>query len=193
MSKFCRKREHLHNALQRDGWILPSVNAAICTTEWLMKVRGGEIFCIHNKEQFVSKKCWTPPPREVLQKKLEEAIFDLERNKKFAENAIPKVHNLIGSLRLRPANVDFYIVLLSYFKANDEIFEKDYKYSRAKATSGPVLNNMDGLFTKLPPLTEREMRKTNRMRLPKELTLAVKMTKLAEREAAMIKYRQELE
>ena len=46
MSKFVRKREHLHNAMSRDGWVLPSMHSAIATTEWLLKVRNREIFCL---------------------------------------------------------------------------------------------------------------------------------------------------
>ena len=64
MSRYCRKREHLHNALSRDGWILPSKHAAICTTDWMLKVREGNIFCINtNLEDFKIKVCFSPPPR----------------------------------------------------------------------------------------------------------------------------------
>ena len=50
MSKFVRKREHLHEAMTRDGWKLPSKYSAIATTEWLLKVRQLEVFCIRTDD-----------------------------------------------------------------------------------------------------------------------------------------------
>ena len=66
MSKYVRKREHLWQAMERDGWMLPSKHAAICTTGWMLQVRNAEVFCLHRKEEFKERKCFTPPPRQVL-------------------------------------------------------------------------------------------------------------------------------
>ena len=86
------------------------------------------------------------------------------------------MHRLIGHLRLRPANVDWYIALLSFFCPEDPIFAKNYKYVReSEMPVEPMINNDDGLFTDLPELTEQEMRKTNRMRLPKQLSLDLRL------------------
>ena len=195
MSKFVRRREHLHEALGRDGWKLPSKHAAICTTEWMLRVRNQEIFCVRSADvQNGSPVCFTPPPRKMLQEKLERIVVELEAGNHLNADSIPKIHKLIGSLRLRSANVEWYVLLIGYFNPNDEIFRKDYKYVRQHVVPlEPTIGNNDGLFNSLPPLSEKEMRSTNRMRMPKELNLQVKMAKLDRRQQQMIEYRQDLE
>ena len=131
MSRYVRKREHLHEAMTRDGWKLPSKHAAICTTEWLLKVRNLEIFCIRTADiGGGTQTCFSPPPRSLLQEKLEQIIVELEGGNHLNAESIPRIHKLIGSLRLRCANVEWYITLIGYFNPNDEIFRKDYKYVR---------------------------------------------------------------
>ena len=120
--------------------------------------------------------------------------MELEATNQLPGHMVEPVHRLIGSLRLRPANVDWYIVLLSYFKGDDEIFHKNYRYVReVEVPLEPTINNSDGLFTNLPLLTEQEIRGSNRMRLPKELNLQTKLAKLDHRQQKMNAYREELE
>ena len=167
MSKYCRTRYHLHSALSQDGWILPSKHSAICTTDFMLRVRDLSVFC-PQRDNVQIKLCFAPPPWTILQAKLESAIIALEARNEVPANERNKVHRLIGHLRLRPANVDWYLALLSFFNPEDPIFAKNYKYVReAEIPVEPMINNDDGLFTNLPELTEQEMRKTNRMRLPK--------------------------
>ena len=74
-------------------------------------------------------------------------------------------------------------MLLSCFAPADEIFDKAFKYVRPQAVSlDPLINNEDGLFENLPELTEKQIRTTNRMRLPMEMTLQLKMEKLERRQ-----------
>ena len=101
MGKFCRNREHLHQAMLRDGWKLPSKHAAICTTQWLMKVRRKEIFCPTNSEVQTIRVCYSPPPRDILQQKLEAAIVRMEASGETPPALVPAMHALVGSLRLR--------------------------------------------------------------------------------------------
>ena len=102
--------------------------------------------------------------------------MELEATNQLPDNMRGRIHKLIGCLRLRQANVEFYIHLLCYFSPDDEIFQKSYKYVKiADVPIEPVISNEDGLFTDLPPLSEREIRSTNRMRMPKEMTLHLKM------------------
>ena len=73
--------------------------------------------------------------------------------------------------------------MLGYFKPQDPIFAKDYKYKKeVEVPIEPIIDNHDELFNNLPPLNEKEMRSTNRMRLPKEMTLGMKMAKLDRRQ-----------
>lgn len=107
---------------------------------------------------------------------------------------VPRIHRLIGTLRLRQANTEWYVALLSYFNPEDEIFSKSYKYVRQRDVPlEPIISNSDGLFDNLPPLTEQQMRSTNRMRMPKELNLHVKMDKLVRRQQQMEAYKVDLE
>ena len=101
MSKFVRKREHLHDAMSRDGWILPSKHSGICTTTFMLNVRAQEIFCLNSSIQFAAKKCFTPPPKDILRLKLEQRIVELEATGRLPEDMKEKVYRLIGHLRLR--------------------------------------------------------------------------------------------
>ena len=158
--------------MMRDGWHLPSKHSAVCTSDWMLAVRNLQVFCPSKKENFTIKKSFAPPPREVLMKKLEQAVVELEATGNIPEEEVPKIHRLIGTLRLRTANQEWYMIALSFFNPDDEIFGKSYKYQRERDVPlEPVIGNDDGLFTDLPLLSEREVRKTNRMRMPKEMTL----------------------
>ena len=57
------------------------------------------------------------------------------------------------------------IDVLAILDPKDEIFAKSYVWSRPKETSKiePIMNNSDGLYNGLPMLSERELRKTNRL------------------------------
>ena len=66
----------------------------------------------------------------MLQEKLEQAIVQLEGGNHLNADSIPRIHKLIGSLRLRRANVEWYCTILAYFNPEDEIFRKDYQYVR---------------------------------------------------------------
>ena len=118
----------------------------------------------------------------------------LEGGDQLSAEVIPRLHNLVGTLRLRRANVEWYVALIAYFNPNDEIFDKAYRYVRQREVPlEPMIGNHDNLFDNLPPLTEKEMRSTNRMRMPKELNLHVKMQKLERRQAQMEQYKIDLE
>ena len=53
-----------------------------------------------------------------------------------------------------------------------EIFKKDFVYVQEREIPVEVLiDNADGLYDGLPLIDEKTMRKTNRMRLPKEQRL----------------------
>ena len=50
----------------------------------------------------------------------------LEGGNQLNAEMIPRLHNLVGTLRLRRANVEWYVTLIAYFNPNDEIFDKAY-------------------------------------------------------------------
>ena len=72
-------------------------------------------------------------------------------------------------LRVRDANADWYVTLISIWNPECEIFRKDFVYVRERELAvEPLIDNLDGLYDGLPLIDEKIMRKTNRMRLPKE-------------------------
>ena len=108
MSKVVRSREHLHQAMSRDNWLLPSAKASITSLDFLEKVRTGLIYCPRVDTERSLRKCFAPPPRKVLHEKLEDAI-----QSKFEEDAIkadvlPQLQRIVLSVRARPADEAFY-------------------------------------------------------------------------------------
>ena len=75
-------------------------------------------------------------------------------------------------LRVRAANADWYITLIGIWNPECEIFRKDFVFVQEREIPVEVLiDNADGLYDGLPLIDEKTMRKTNRMRLPKEQRL----------------------
>ena len=75
-------------------------------------------------------------------------------------------------LRVRGANADWYITVIGIWNPECDIFRKDFVFIREREIPVEVLiDNSDGLYNGLPLIDEKTMRKTNRMRLPKEQRL----------------------
>ena len=73
-----------------------------------------------------------------------------------------------------PNNEWLYIVLAHIEGRQCEIFQSDYKYVKpASANQKPDIefNNDDGLFDNLPDLDERQIRRTNQFRVPKQVKI----------------------
>ena len=76
--------------------------------------------------------------------------------------------NLLDLMKTAPPDVAWLLKVVSKFCPDDEIFKKNYKYVKPKPIAlVPNFSNDDGLFNDLPLLTEGEIRKTNRLRVPK--------------------------
>ena len=100
---------------------------------------------------------------------------------------------MIFHLRQKNADVAYYTLLLGIWKPEDEIFRKDYRFVRASTViQEPEFANERGLFDGLARLTDKELRQTNRMRLPKEMSLQVKLAKVEQRKLQMIRYEKSL-
>ena len=84
-------------------------------------------------------------------------------------NDVPRIEKLITALKEKSADIDFYVTLLSIWNPEDEIFAKNYRFIREKVIEPfPDFDNDDNLWDNLPELSEQQMRKTKRMRLPKD-------------------------
>ena len=59
-------RSSYYDALVRKGWLLPAKKQAICTKDFLEKVRNKEVWCPHRDQGVVTPKVVTPPPKQDL-------------------------------------------------------------------------------------------------------------------------------
>ena len=176
MSKYIRCREHLHESMLRENYVLPTVSSACVTLDWLTKVRSKVIYCPMRNTDTNFKQCYSPPPRKILQEKLVEGVRMRFHNGELKDDLVDPIKRLIMSLSKKPANVGFYLKLLSIFKPEDEIFEKKYKYSRPDTAKQSLrVNNSDGLIDELPQLSEKEIRSKNRLRMSRSDALALKI------------------
>ena len=57
-SKYIRNKPHLHEAVARDGWELPTLSSSICSMEFLQNVRNGSVYCPRREDLNVKKKCF---------------------------------------------------------------------------------------------------------------------------------------
>ena len=90
-------------------------------------------------------------------------------------------------------DVNWLIIWISLVNPDDEIFEPQYKYVRERNIVEPIFDNSDGFFSSMAMLTEKEIRKNNRIRLPKEMRfelrkerLKLKKQQIAEEEMKLI-------
>ena len=71
---FIRSRKHFAEAMQKAGWCIPSIHSAMCTLEWMYGVRFGTYYCPRTSHRNLSKLCHHPPTKEILLRKLNDAI-----------------------------------------------------------------------------------------------------------------------
>ena len=74
------------------------------------------------------------------------------------------------------------LTLLGIFCPDDEIFAKSYRYvPQKKSTLEITFDNSDAFYENLPPLTEKEIRSTNRIRLSQDQRNQLMLNRLEER------------
>ena len=108
-------------------------------------------------------------------------------------------------MKVHPPDTAWLIRWIGVLNPNDEIFEKSYKFKRAKveveiSEEEEFLRNDDDFYTDLPTLDDKTIRTTNRMRVPKKVQIARRI-KLARataekarlREEKLVAYRETLE
>ena len=65
-------------------------------------------------------------------------------------------------------DVAWLVTLLGIWSPDDEIFELNYKYVKQRDVIEAEFDDEDGFYSSMPPLTEKQLRKTNRIRIPIE-------------------------
>ena len=178
VSKVVRSHKQMHAAMARSGWRLPSVASAVCTLEFLDRVRDGVIYAPHHVDINSALQCYSLPTKDVLFAKL-IAAFEAQHAK---GNLTPRrqiqIENLVTALKARQADAAWYVALLGIYAPDDEVFHKSYQFKRSvKVPIEVTFDNKDGLFNDLPLLHEHQVRSSNRLRLPKEKSLELKLLK----------------
>ena len=145
--------------------------------DFLYKVRKGIIYCPKTTDDTHGRVCYSVPPKAVLLEKLIITFTNLHSSNQMSPQLVPQVDNLMKALQEREANSEWYCTLLAIFDPDNEIFAKSWRYIRPKLVpeAQVVFENDDDLFTDLPPLTEKEVRSTKRLRVPKEQKAAIRL------------------
>ena len=75
-------------------------------------------------------------------------------------------------------DVQWLVAMVGIWAPDDEIFEPHYKFVRQRDVIDLELPNEDNFWTNMPPLTEKEIRRKNRVRIPIELRHELALKKL---------------
>ena len=121
--------------------------------------------------------------------KLQDAIRPLIHAQNVNAAKAKPMERLLNELTKRSADTKWLILLMAIWAPNDEIFKKDYVWVKPKPI--PVeyqYENDDHLFDDLPRLSDKDIRRHNRLRIPKEDRLRLKLKKLALRRAELDEY-----
>ena len=175
--------------MSRAGWYLPSYNSPIITMDWLSKVRFEEIWCPKRSQLRKEVACYSYPSKDILYEKIYAGLKKEMRRHGLTPKQKDAIAGLGFSLSARAPNVEWMVDVLAILNPKDEIFKKSYMYVRPKETSKiePVMNNTDGLYDNLPPLSESALRKTNRLQMPKVEREKIAQRKLERAKAQLVK------
>ena len=194
LSEFVRSKSMLHEALMRSGFRLPSVNAACTDLSFLMGVRDKTIWCPLSSDVKESRLCFSPPPKTVLLEKLQQAVSAKFAAGQIEQAMLKPMENFITAISSKPANVDFLVLVIGVFKPDEEIFTKSYVWKRPVPVQfQQTYDNADGIFTGLPHLPAAVIRRTNRLRVPKEKSLELKLLKVQQRQEELAVYQSKLQ
>ena len=127
MAKVVRGRRDFHNAMRRNGWLLPALTQPLCTLDFMQQARAGKVFC--PRVEMVRRRpvCVAPPPNTTLIAKVRAAT---EAREAAGLDCAP-LRRLLARLHYRQAaNQAFLVLVLHVLEPADEIFRPDYLYLR---------------------------------------------------------------
>ena len=127
----------------------------------------------------------------MLYDKVYAAIATHMKKKGVNQKSREALRGLGNSLSVRMPDAAWLIDVLGVMTPNDEIFTKSYVWTKPQESRPPetTFDNVDGLFDGLPRLSEKELRKTNRMQRPKAERQRIALLKL-ERQKAQLQERE---
>ena len=88
------------------------------------------------------------------------------------------IRNTLDYMTDHHPDVKWLVDLVAIFAPHDEIFEPNYKFVRQRDVIELELANEDNFWTNMPQLTEKEIRRQNRVRIPIELRHELALRKL---------------
>ncbi len=144
-------KKTLYEAMQRNGWILPSIKSNCCTVEWMLGVREKEFWCPH-VDNYVMRICARPPKKTQLLQILSDCI--VKRGK-----AID-----LGFTGGNPPEIPFILKLISTIDPDCEIFKKDYMPPREIKAVEQVIDNNDGFYSGLPQIDAKKKSKRSKLK-----------------------------
>ena len=172
---------------------MPSLHSSLCTIEFMNAVRNGEIYCPKSNQSLVAPKCFSPPPIAVLMEKCFVFLQNLLASNNYDQKVLQQCFNLYDEMKKRPPNAAWLVLVYAQWVPEDEIFQKSYRYVRKKKSSQVIeINNADNFFDDLPQLTDAEIKKSNRLMLPKKARVAMKLDAIQKRKQEIIAYENSL-
>ena len=172
---------------------MPTEHSAVCTMQWMHGVRTGSFYCPRLSDLKPQVVCLHPPPKAVLLEKIEATTqrqFE-EQNASDADR-LP-YEKTIARLHKHPADCDWLVKILAIADENDEIFAKHYKYVKpTAAVIEPAFDNDDHFWDNIAPLTEREIRQGNRLRLTPAQRHSVLLRRLERKKEQIAAYEKKL-
>ena len=160
-----KNKKDYHSALVRNGYRVPDLKTSLCTKEFLLQVRTGEVFVPKLVDLKVSA-CPEPPTISAIQAELIRVI----------ENGLPQVQqaqqpgfvNFIRHLRARAGDKEFMLDYLSTICDRDHpYFAKDYRPPKRQSAfvfEEFKVDNSDNFFTGLPISSSKSKKKGLGMR-----------------------------
>ena len=94
------------------------------------------------------------------------------------DNESVLIRNTLDYMTGHHPDVKWLVDLVAIFAPHDEIFEPNYRFVRQRDVIELELPNEDNFWTNMPQLTEKEIRRQNRVRIPIELRHELALRKL---------------
>ena len=177
LARKVRTFEDYYETCERNGWLLPSITSAIVNRTYLDAIRKGQYYCPHVSYNILPLRCPNPPPKMELLKIWKKAVYEKvveEPAKEELWNMMLATITLIEEEGKLPNN-DWLLTVLAHIEGKDcVVFKKDYKYVKPVSENQKpdiLFDNFDGLFDDLPDLDEKQIRRTNQFRVPKQVKM----------------------
>lgn len=127
-AKVVRNRTHLHLAMRKAGYLMPSLSSPICTMKFMQKARKRIFFIPKKTEVGILPECFSWPSKEVLIKKLKYDILTREPQNEEARKNVELVSRTLALMKKRLPDTKWLLLLCGMFIPHDEIFQKSYKW-----------------------------------------------------------------